>query len=230
MTLKRMMCSILSAVMVVTLSISSFASGGCVADTGENFVTDEMISESAEVVQEMIAEGEMLRKTRAQQKKLSVPLLYQDDSRWANVTIPGCGSTYGDVGCAITCYAMMSRYFGNTSETPVTFGQKYYDDYHVTPCKQNASNAAALMGKSATAAPSMSTANLENFIISSIDRGKPVIIHTNKFGSHYITAYGYYITSEGNATIYIRDPESYDSGTLLSDYKNYTKKSAVAIG
>lgn len=229
MTTKRIICSVLSMIMVFSLSLSSIAAGYASSDTGENFVTDEMISESSERVKEMIAEGEMIRRTRAQQKKLSVPLLYQDDSRWANVTIPGCGNTYGKVGCAITCYAMMSRYFGNSSETPVTFGQKYYNKYG-NPCNQNASKAAAIMGKSATSAPSMSTSSLENFIISSIDKGKPVIIYTNKFGSHYITAYGYYITSEGNATIYIRDPESYDSGTTLSDYKNYTKKSAVSIG
>ena len=73
MTTKRIICSVLSMIMVFSLSLSSIATGYASSDTGENFVTDEMISESSERVKEMIAEGEMIRRTRAQQKKLSVP-------------------------------------------------------------------------------------------------------------------------------------------------------------
>lgn len=88
-------------------------------------------------------------------------------------------------------------------------------------CNQSAAGAAKVLGRpTPTTGGATNWTNMKNFCINSIDKGKPVIIRTNKWGSHYIVAYGYYITSSGNPTIYIRDPESDFAATTLGKYES----------
>ncbi len=198
---------------------------------GENFVTEEMALADKEEADALIAQGAALRKVRASTINLNVPLLYQDDSKWTNTIIPGSSVTYGSQGCALTCYAMVSRKYGNSTETPVTFGQKYYNAYG-DPLNHTSVRAAAILDKKATTATNLSVTEWENFIVGALNSGKPVVLKTNKFTTHFIVAYGYYKSSDANAeyTIYIRDPESYDNGTTLDDYFAYDIIQGAAIG
>lgn len=218
-----------------SLCINAFAH-----DSYENstdvFVTPEMAEKDRAEIEKMIEQGQAIRdsysnknrsKRSTTRKTLSVPQLYQDSPKWGDKLFPCGHTTYAQSGCAMTSYAMVSRRYGNSSETPVTFAEKYYKSYG-DPCKQLASNAAKLMGKRAVTGKKPSRTEIENVAINAIDKGYPIVIRTNKWGSHYIVAYGYYITSSGNATIYIRDPEGdyraeslgtyYNSGAIVREY------------
>lgn len=168
-------------------------------------------------------QGEALRKARASSISLNVPLLSQKDSKWANTIIPGSSFTYGAKGCALTCYAMVSRKYGNSTETPVTFGQKYYNAYG-NPINHTSKRAAAILGKNSTTNQDLSYTEWENFIVGALNNGKPVVLKTNKFAMHFIVAYGYYkdASTDAEYTIYIRDPEPSGNGTKLDDYYQYS--------
>jgi hypothetical protein len=43
---------------------------------------------------------------------LSVPLLHQADPRWKDVKLGGSGPGIGAEGCALTCFAMVSTFYG----------------------------------------------------------------------------------------------------------------------
>lgn len=176
-------------------------------------------------------QGEALRKARASSISLNVPLLSQKDSQWKNTIIPGSSYTYGAKGCALTCYAMVSRRYGNSTETPVTFGQKYYNAYG-DPINHTSVRAAAILGKNADTDQNLSYTAWENFIVGALSNGKPVVLLTDKFGSHFVVAYGYYKGSSSDAeyTIYIRDPEPSGNGTTLADYYQYSILKGAAIG
>ena len=229
--LKQIISLTLVVVLFMMCSVSVLATGKIEVSNGENFVTEEMALADKEETEALIKQGAALRKVRAATINLNVPLLYQDDSRWINTIVPGTSSTYGAKGCALTCYAMVSRKYGNSTETPVTFGQKYYNAYG-NPLNHTSVNAAAVLGKSATTAMNLSYTEWENFILGALNSGKPVVLKTNKFGTHFVVAYGYYRDSSANAeyTIYIRDPESHDNGTTLDDYFQYDILQGAAIG
>jgi hypothetical protein len=177
----------------------------------------KMINEGKSIRESFLNNKNLKRSTT--KKTLKVPLLYQDSSAWGSKYFP-CGHTpYAESGCAMTSYAMVSRLYGNSSETPVTFAEKYYKSYG-DPCKQLATNAAAIMGKRAVTGMEPTRTDIENVAINAIDNGNPVVIRTNKWNSHYVVAYGYYITSSGNATIYIRDPEGDYRAETLGQYYN----------
>ncbi len=80
---------------------------GFISSSDENFVTEEMLLADKEQAIALTEQGKSLRKVRVSTITLNVPLLYQDDSLWANTLIPGSSENYGSVGCTLTCYAMM---------------------------------------------------------------------------------------------------------------------------
>lgn len=207
-----------------TICINVFAHTTSYTES-EVFVTQEMIDRDRQAIQNMINEGQaslnaysMRRSTT--KKKLSVPHLYQDKGSWANKATP-CGHfIFKDAGCAATSYTMMSRYYGNSTETPPTFCTKYQNKNGTCICNQTADGAAKVVGKTAIAGASPTKNEIYNICVNAIDKKKTVIIRTNKWGSHYVIAYGYYITSSGNPTIYIHDPESDYDATTLGTYFN----------
>ena len=150
---------------------------------------------------------------------LNVPLLRQDDSRWANTTMPcgHSGHTYGEVGCGMTACAMVVRFYGNSSATPVTVATNYgsgccnfnyttlFNRYNLTTTSYYGSN--------------YTYAQLKSLIAGAIQMGHPVVVRLNNGRNHFVTAYGY--ASSGNThTIYIRDPEGDIAYTNLDQYYN----------
>jgi len=88
-----------------------------------------------------------------------------------------------------------------------------------------------LIGKTATAGKSGNRTQTENAMMGAINQNKPVIVRVDKGGSHYFVVCGYYITTEGSVTIYIRDPEGDYGRTTLSDYyRDSSILSFVIIG
>lgn len=231
--LKKIAALFIAIASLMSLTVNSFASDVVILD--DNFVTEEQLIDSREQAEELVALGSSIRRARVATYTLSVPLIYQDDSRWKNVLIPGSNYTYGDSGCAMTCFAMISRKYGNASETPVTFGNKYYTRYNTSPINFNSVNAAAIMGKSATAYGNNNQTSTENFIVGSIASGAPVIIKFDKGGNdnHFVVAYGYSVQSNSSQDVidvYIRDPESGFGYTTLRDCARWNIVYMASIG
>ncbi|WP_418706439.1 C39 family peptidase [Anaerotruncus massiliensis (ex Liu et al. 2021)] len=235
--MKKAVSLFLTIILILSLGIQTFAES---YEDGldDVFVTEQMVARDRAEVQKMAEDGQakinMYRLRRSPtQKQLSVPHLYQDDGAWANKDFPCGHDTYGNAGCAATSYAMVARRYGYSKETPVTFAEKYQEKNRVCICNQTADGAARVMGRGTptTGGSIHEPEEIYNICVSAIDSGRPVVIRTNAFyGSHYVVAYGYYITTSGNITIYIRDPEGdYDASSLGQYFNNnyYVRSYAI---
>lgn len=143
---------------------------------------------------------------------LSVPRYFQNDSRWGNTQMP-CGHsshTYGAVGCMITSYAMVLKYYGN-NVTPVDVATTYQNN-HGNCCNPASST---LLGdynrtRQLTDVSGKSFSFISTAIAGAIDQNKPVVIKLNatSSGNHFVVAYGYNVLANGTISISIRDPWS----------------------
>lgn len=195
-------------------------------------ITREELEDSLERIEEYYQVGQSLLRQRSGRisSSLNVPLLRQDDSRWANTTMPcgHSGHTYGAVGCGMTACAMVVRFYGTSSATPVTVATNYgsgccnfnyttlFNRYNLTTTSYYGTN--------------YTYTQLKSLIAGAIQMGHPVIVRLNNGGNHFVTAYGY-ASSGSTHTIYIRDPEGDVAYTNLDQYHNagYTLASICIV-
>ena len=237
---KRLVSFFMTCVMSISMTSVALAHSDRSNFESHTFVTEEEIIADRIFYEEMEAHGRNIIETKSfartpTTKKLNVPYLSQNDSRWAGTNMPCGHGTYGlsngvyGIGCAMTCYAMIDRYKNGSQATPVTFATAYNKQYG-DPCNQSGDNARKILKVNKySGTVSNQEANL-NFIVGAIDKGRPVLIQSSRYGSHYILAYGYYITSNGNVTVYIRDPESSKNTLLSSYYPSYNIRNFAAFG
>ena len=133
--------------------------------------------------------------------RLSVSHLYQTDPSWSSTTLYGSSDTIGQSGCLITAFAMVTNYYKGTNYTPLTFNNSTY----LSGGDFQWSSAANAQGFSYTTSTSLNDA------ITSISRGKPIIIRIQKSNGdlHFVVATGY-----SNGVFYIKDPGTSNSANL----------------
>lgn len=229
---KKLICAALSAVMVMSMGISTFADS---ATAGDDFVTPEIEAQYKAQTEQRIAEGAQMRENGVPEPRMSirVDLLRQTDSRWSDLKFPCGHTTYGESGCAITSYAMAFRYYGRTSETPVTLAKAYNTTYG-DPCWQSAANMAALRGRKLSAAngsyPSMTTT--ENAIIAGLRNHQPTVVQIERKNDssrrHFVLAVGYKLQN-GKYTILINDPDTRMNQTTLGGYSAWKVRGFATI-
>ena len=220
--MKKLNCVLLACLLTFSFATYSFAA----QHPDEVFVTQELVDSLRDQTQSRIRIGENLANSISKQvvsprsgNILNVPLLYQDDSRWANTYMPCGDGTYADYGCAVTSIAMAFRYYGYRNETPVTVASSYQAKYGDV-CKQNINLAVGLKNLSVTAAgKNPSRSDLISAIVGGIINSEPTIVRVDRWGSHYFIAYGYeYVGGTDQYRILIRDPEGDVRYTNLQQY------------
>ena len=181
-------------------------------------LTIEDLNSSAAIIAEYEQLGKQLMQTRSS-RTLNIPLLSQLNSAWANTSMPcSCSDnhTYGQHGCGMTSCAMIVRFYGYSTATPVTVTNRYGSNC----CNFVYSTLFNSYGLSSSSTQYISISTLtnsKNAIVGAIGTGKPVIMRLNNASdtaqNHFVVAYGF--TSSGSSsTIYIRDPYGGSYSTL----------------
>lgn len=192
-----------------------------VYDGEGNLMTQEEIAEAERMVaigERIQREGERDRMSR----ELNVPQYFQTDSRWANSFIPcgHAGHTYGAVGCAITSYAMVFKYYGS-NVTPVDVATTCQ---RVSPpcCNFSSAPLCQAYGRSRlNSGDDYTTSQIKSFIIGSINTGKPAIIRLSKNGgNHFVVGYRYYENYSGQYVINIKETDPRIGYQNIEQYLN----------
>lgn len=144
--------------------------------------------------------GEVASKERATRVLSNFKNLQQGNSAWANVVMQTCGKTIGAVGCCLTSFTMIQRYYGGTDD-PKQVNTKLGS----AACPFQYAVAASKYGYTYNYVTNSSTlSNPTNYIKGAIDSGNPVLIGMEySGGTHFVAAYGY----DGD-NIIISDPAS----------------------
>lgn len=218
--MKKIISTVLAFCLIFSLSISAFA-----VEDNESLIfyngdwyTQYELSNSEAVFNYYYNEGLKIfekNQTRAPNHDyyyLSVPRYFQNDSRWGSTQMP-CGhsdDTYTAVGCMVTAYAMVLKYYGN-NVTPVDVATTYQNNYG-NCC--NPTSSLLLQDynrtRSITSVSGKTFSVIATAIAGAIDQNKPVVIKLNATsnGYHFVVAYGYNVLDDGTISISIRDPWS----------------------
>lgn len=156
---------------------------------------------------------------------LSVPLYKQGDPRWAEDKLGTTSLTIREYGCAITCIAMVFKYYGIQTDPKDLNNWLKQNGGYDSDGKVYWSKATGKSG-GAIQYPDIYDCNNVNAdldkINSELDRGCPVIAEVKLFGSeHYVVITGY-----SGSTYYINDPY-YGTSSKLSDHYNSDPASAI---
>ena len=221
--MKKLQCFFVSICFVVSFVIGSIPvmAAETIYDGEGNLMTQEEI-QSAE---EAVALGKQIMESGIQTRvgyNFNIPLLRQDDSRWAN-TVMACGHsghTFGAVGCAMTSYAMIFRYFGH-NVTPVDVARVSQNNGGPS-CNFSSLPLCQAYGLSRENSPgSYSQAQIQQWIVGRFAQGKPCIVKLRKgSNTHFVVARAYYEHPNGATGIYIHDPESNINYSTLAQYLN----------
>jgi Peptidase_C39 like family len=156
---------------------------------------------------------------------LSVPIYKQGDSRWSEDKLGTTSLTIKDYGCAITCIAMVFKYYGiQTDPKDLNIWLKQNDGYDSDGkvyWSKATGKSRGIIRYPGVYDYNNITADL-NKINSELDSGSPVIAEVRLFGSeHYVVITGY-----SGSTYYINDPY-YGTSSKLSDHYGSNPASAI---
>ncbi len=152
-----------------------------------------------------------------------MPLHYlQSDTEWANDPT-ACGSTIGQVGCAITSFAMILKHF-NINKDPGDVNADLGEDacpfmFFEAGNEYGLSTVEVYYSDTAT----LSELNATNRIREQLRVSRPVLVgmKTSSGKTHFVVAYSYVDMEPGGSPIVsILDPSILYGYTTLSQYYN----------
>lgn len=202
--MKKVFIWVLSIALLVNISNTSIFAHDLSKEMYDNYITQEQLDADRAEFEVIMKRGENVKKselTRQASVSLNVPYLSQIDNRWRNTFLP-CNHavpsvpvdhTYGNIGCAMTSYAMSFRFLNSVyqNETPVTVATKY----GAGAC--NFSSAGLLTHYplvKVTTGTINNWTELENTIVGAALNNSPVVLRMQKGANrHFVVANGYYI-------------------------------------
>ena len=152
---------------------------------------------------------------------LAVPLLHQADPRWKDVKLGGSGPGIGAEGCTLTCFAMVSTFYGIPT-TPAQANERLGE--YAYPLEWVAGESRydlRVLSKECIRfrdARLGDSAYVHDTVEDSLAAGRPVIIgilQTSSGTPHFIVAYGLEPAGGGKYRILVRDP------SMNSNYEHF---------
>lgn len=219
---KKVMSIVLSIVMALSMftMVSAEPVYDCCDETAffsdyDVEATKEETARICEIGKDAIANK---GKTRGRITTLSIGYLCQEDDNWKSVSMLGCKCVepckIGPKGCKLTSFTMIKNYIKGTNDTPPDVNTKYYNSTLSAVCYMSASRACSVYSMQHSAYYGN---DYENFIVGSLEQGRPVMLQLERGTNiyHYIVAYGWDETFNGDISILTRDTSKfYDYNSL----------------
>ena len=207
--------SLIVAMVPMVSAEQTYMAAGEVLTQAEKEEADRMIAQGYEILQNG-------GKTRASYY-LNVPNLYQNGSDWWANQLMACGHaghTYAAVGCAMTSYAMVFRYYDNAAYTPVDIANTA-QRVCVSCCNFSSGPLCSAYGHSRTLLDSdagLSQASIEAGVIGGLANGRPSVLRLSKNGGNHFGVVKGFDEDHSSRVLYINDPEIPEYTTLQQFY------------